>query len=57
MYIHGRALPQVQASSKVADSQSQGAILAEVAVIKNSLAKFKEEAVFNIEARLAIYSC
>ena len=44
-------------SKIVVDSQSQGVILAEMAVIKNSLARIKEEAVSNIEARLAIYSC
>ena len=44
-------------SKIVVDSQSQGVILAEMAVIKNSLARIKEEAVSNIEARLVIYSC
>ena len=44
-------------SKIVVDSQSQGVILAEMAVIKNSLARIKEEAVSNIEARLIIYSC
>jgi len=44
-------------SKIVVDSQSQGVILAEMAVIKNSLTRIKEEAVSNIEARLAIYSC
>ena len=43
-------------SKIVVDSQSQGVILAEMAVIKNSLARIKEEAVSNIEARLVIYS-
>ena len=42
-------------SKIVVDSQSQGVILAEMAVIKNSLARIKEEAVSNIEARLVIY--
>ena len=44
-------------SKIVVDSQSQGVILAEMAVIKNSLARIKEEAVSNIEARLVIYLC
>ena len=44
-------------SKIVVDSQSQGVILAEMAVIKNSLARIKEEAVSNIEARLVMYSC
>ena len=44
-------------SKIVVDSQSQGVILAEMTVIKNSLARIKEEAVSNIEARLVIYSC
>ena len=44
-------------SKIVVDSQSLGVILAEMAVIKNSLARIKEEAVSNIEARLVIYSC
>ena len=44
-------------SKIVVDSQSQGVILAEMAVIKNKLARIKEETVSNIEARLAIYSC
>ena len=42
-------------SKIVVDSQSQGVILAEMAVIKNSLARIKEEAVSNIEARLVKY--
>ena len=42
-------------SKIVVDFQSQGVILAEMAVIKNSLARIKEEAVSNIEARLVIY--
>ena len=42
-------------SKIVVDSQSQGVILAEMAVIKNSLARIKEEAVSNNEARLVIY--
>ena len=37
-------------SKIVVDSQSQGVILAEMAVIKNSLARIKEEAVSYIEA-------
>ena len=44
-------------SKIVVDSQSQGVILAEMAVIKNSLARIKEEAVSNIEAGLVIYLC
>ena len=44
-------------SKIVVDSQSQGVILAEMAGIKNSLARIKEEAVSNIEAGLVIYLC
>jgi len=48
---YSQALPQVQSSSQTADSQSQGVLLMEMEQIKNSLARIKEEAVFNIERR------
>jgi len=49
---YSQALPQVQASSKTSDSQSQGVLLAEMAVIENSLARIKEGAVSKIENRI-----
>jgi len=49
---YSQALPQVQASSQTLDHQSQGVILAKMAVIQNSLARIKEGAVFKIEERL-----
>jgi len=48
---YSRALPQVRALSQTADSQSQGVLLAQMELIQKSLARIKEEAVFNIEAR------
>lgn len=49
---YSQALPQVQASSQTLDHQSQGVILAELAVIQNSLARIKAAAVSRIEDRI-----
>jgi len=49
---YSQALPQVQASSQTLDHQSQGVILAELAVIQNSLARIKAAAVSKIEDRI-----
>merc|ERR1719494_774341 len=48
---YSRALPQVRALSQTAASQSQGVLLTQMELIQKSLARIKEEAVFNIEAR------